>query len=161
MQSETFVDGHCERHTVRVRRELCVVVQTDVAQFLDGIPNTLPLCGGSEREHSLSDDLHPILCKIPAHHTCTEGLAGWHPREDREMPSPRGNQRTNARVSACRSRTWISATQKLRPSTRDATSTPGSDMCPAFVWRPGLPALHNKRAGMSALCFRVRCWILS
>ena len=35
-QSETFVDEHCE---------VCVA-----AQFLDDIRNSLPLCGGSERE---------------------------------------------------------------------------------------------------------------
>ena len=50
--------GHCVRHTVEVRHELCVVVQINVAQFLDDIWNNLPLCGGNERAPSLSEDFH-------------------------------------------------------------------------------------------------------
>ena len=32
--------------------------------FLNGIPSNVPVCGGSERVPSVSEDLHQILCKI-------------------------------------------------------------------------------------------------
>ena len=32
--------------------------------FLHDISSNLPVCGGNEREPSVSDDLHQILCKI-------------------------------------------------------------------------------------------------
>ena len=51
---------------VRKRFELCVVIYTNTAQFLCEIPRNLPLCGGSERVHSLSEDVHQILCRITA-----------------------------------------------------------------------------------------------
>ena len=57
----------------RSRPELCVVIQTTVAKILYDIPNTLPLCGGSEGVHSGSLgrhvrgwDLHQILCEVTA-----------------------------------------------------------------------------------------------
>ena len=68
--------GHCERYTVVVRHGLCVVIQTHVAQFSYDLPNNLPLCGGRERVHWLSDELHQILCKItPAWHRGTRRMA--------------------------------------------------------------------------------------
>ena len=50
------------------RLELCVVVHTNVAQFLGDVPSSLPLCGCSERVPSVSEVLHEILCKITASH---------------------------------------------------------------------------------------------
>ena len=37
----------------RSRLKLCLVIQTNVAQLLLGIPSSLPLCGGSERVHTV------------------------------------------------------------------------------------------------------------
>ena len=45
----------------RIRFALCVVIQTNVAQFLRDIWNNLPLCGGSERALSPSEGLHQIF----------------------------------------------------------------------------------------------------
>ena len=53
----------------RTRFEHCVVIKTDIEPFLDDIPNNLPLCGGSEREPSLSEDLRQLLGKITASQT--------------------------------------------------------------------------------------------
>ena len=50
--------------TCHCRFEHCIVIQTNVAQYLFGNWNNLPLCGGSERVHLLSEDLQQILCKI-------------------------------------------------------------------------------------------------
>ena len=96
MQSLTFLDGHCVRRTTlprdgnvrrnsddvfvweyeglllvnfRSRFKLCVTIQTNVAQFLNDIPSNTLLCGGSERESSLSEVLHEILCAITASQT--------------------------------------------------------------------------------------------
>ena len=54
-QSTTFIDGHCV---------LCVVIQTAVALFLDDIRKSLPLCGGSAREPSLSEDLQVTFVDV-------------------------------------------------------------------------------------------------
>ena len=37
----------------RSRFKLCVVIQTDVTQLLLDTPSDLPLCGGSQRVHTL------------------------------------------------------------------------------------------------------------
>ena len=44
--------------TFRSRLELCVVIKTTVAKILFDIPNTLPLCGGSEGVHTGSQGRH-------------------------------------------------------------------------------------------------------
>ena len=80
----------CQRHTpnFRNRFELCVVIQTNVAQllcrlehspslseetgvaqFLHDIQNILPLCGCGEREPSLSAAFHQILRRVEARQT--------------------------------------------------------------------------------------------
>ena len=53
----------------RSRFELCVIVQACVAQFLFDIPSNLLLSGGGERESSLSEVLHEILCEVTASQT--------------------------------------------------------------------------------------------
>ena len=50
-QSETFADGHCVRHTVRVRHELCVAFQTNVAQFLSVTSGRVSLSAVAAKEY--------------------------------------------------------------------------------------------------------------
>jgi len=96
MQSVTLVDGRYVRRTTlprdgNVRRDsddvfvwehvglllvngcsrfvLCVVIQTSEAQFLDDIWHNFPLCDGSDRVPSLSEDLRQPLCDITASET--------------------------------------------------------------------------------------------
>ena len=64
---DVFVRKHVGLLLVNYRsRELCVVIRASKAKILFDIPNTVPLCGGNERELSLSGELHQILCEITA-----------------------------------------------------------------------------------------------
>ena len=42
-ESIIFVDGHCVRHAVRVRHELCVVIYTRVPQFCKNLLHQVSL----------------------------------------------------------------------------------------------------------------------